>query len=107
MTDALKATRQFRRLRSQFKKDLGLETLGRADKVLIDQCALLALRAQQVRDNILSGDKPVSDEDLVRATNACIRAMAALGKRNERDKRDPVADSWLASQEQFEKGDSQ
>jgi hypothetical protein len=86
MTDPLKTTRQFRRLRSQFKRDLGLETLSRADRVLIDQCALLALRAQQMRDAILTGDSPVSDEDLVRATNACIRAMTAIGKRGDRDK---------------------
>ena len=29
-------------------------------------------------DDILTGDTLVSDEDLVRATNACIRAMGAL-----------------------------
>jgi hypothetical protein len=69
LTDAdhrrLKATRQFRRLRSQFKRDLGLEHLSRADRVLIDQCALLALRAAQMRDAILTGEHAVSDEDLV------------------------------------------
>ena len=55
-----------------------------ADRMLIDQAALLALRARQMRDNILTGDKPVSDEDLVRATNCCIRAMAALRTRADR-----------------------
>jgi hypothetical protein len=85
-TAPLTATRQFRRLRSQFKKDLGLEHLSRADRVLIDQCALLALRARQMRDAILSAEHIVSDEDLVRATNACIRAMAAIGKRGDRGK---------------------
>lgn len=82
--DKLTATRQFRRLRSQFKKDLGLKTLTRADRVLIDQASLLALRAQQMRDDILSGE-PVNDEDLVRTTNACIRAMAAIRNRKDRD----------------------
>ena len=73
------ARRLFRRLRTQFKQDAGLkEHLTGAERVLIDQASLLALRARQMRDNILTGDKPVSDEDLVRATNACIRAMGAL-----------------------------
>jgi hypothetical protein len=83
-TDPLKVTRRFRRLRWQFKRDLGLQTLTRADRVLIDQAALLTLRAQQMRDNILAGDKPVADDDLVRTTNACIRAMAAIDKRKDR-----------------------
>jgi hypothetical protein len=83
-TDPLKATRRFRRLRWQFKRDLGLKTLTRADHILIDQAALLALRAQQMRDAVLIGDKEISDEDLVRTTNACIRAMAAIDKRKDR-----------------------
>jgi hypothetical protein len=95
--DPLKTTRQFRRLRTQFKADLGIEKLTRADRVLIDQCALLALRARQMRDDILTGAKPISDEDLVRATNACLRAMSALRGRGKRDKRDPVAESWEAA----------
>jgi hypothetical protein len=88
--DPSKTTRQFRRLRSQFMKDLGLETLSRADSILIDQCALLALRSAQMRDAILTGSEPVSDENLVRATNACIRAMSALRGRKDRDKPEPV-----------------
>ena len=82
-TDPFKTTRQFRRLRSQFKKDLGLGTLTRAERVLIDQCALLALRARQMRDAILTGET-VSDEDLVRCSNACIRGMAAIDRRKDR-----------------------
>jgi hypothetical protein len=80
--DRLKTTRDFRRLRSQLKKDLGLKTPTRADRVLLDQASLLALRWRQMRNAILSGEQ-VSDEDLVRANNACIRAMAAL--RNRKD----------------------
>jgi hypothetical protein len=76
-----KSRRAFRRLRWQFKQDLGLETLTSADRLLIDQCALLALRARQMRDDILDGEKVINDEDLVRNTNACIRAMSAIGKR--------------------------
>jgi hypothetical protein len=82
-TDLLKTTRRFRRLRWQFKCDLGLEKLSRADRVLVDQASLLALRAQMMRDAILSGE-PVSDEDLVRCSNAAMRAMAAIDRRKDR-----------------------
>jgi hypothetical protein len=81
--DQFKTTRQFRRLRSQLKCDLGLKKLSRADRVLIDQCALLALRARQMRDAILSGES-VSDEDLVRTSNAAMRGMAAIDRRKDR-----------------------
>jgi hypothetical protein len=74
----LTARGSFRRLRTQFKKSLGLENLTPADRVLIDQAALLALRAREMREAILAGDKVVSDEDLVRTTNACIRTMTAI-----------------------------
>jgi len=80
----LKTTRRFRRLRWQFKQDLGLgKKLSRADGVLVEQAALLALRAQQMRDAILTGET-VSDEDLVRCSNACIRSMAAIERRKDR-----------------------
>ena len=68
----------------KFKKSLELENLTPADRVLVDQCALLALRARQMRDDILLGEKPVSDEDLVRCSNASIRAMAAIDRRKDR-----------------------
>jgi hypothetical protein len=76
------ARRLFRRLRTQFKKDSGLQKLTGADRMLIDQAALLALRARQMRDDILA-DKPVSDEDMVRTTNCCIRAVGALRTRQD------------------------
>jgi hypothetical protein len=79
----LKSRRAFRRLRWQFKQDLGLEKLSRADRVLVDQAALLALRAQMMRDAILGGEM-VSDEDLVRCSNCCIRSMAAIDRRKDR-----------------------
>ena len=89
--EKLKRTRRFRRLRYEFKTELAAKIsvkkgekakpLSRADRVLVDQCALLSLRAQQMRDDILSGEREVSDEDLVRATNAAIRAMKALEQR--------------------------
>jgi hypothetical protein len=82
-TDPLKTTRRFRRFRSQFKKSLKLENLTPADRVLIDQAALLALRAREMREAILAGEM-VSDEDLVRCSNCCIRAMAAIDRRKDR-----------------------
>jgi hypothetical protein len=75
--------RLFRRLRAKFKADLGLKTLTGADRVLLDQCALLALRARQMREHILTGDKVIDDDDLVRATNAAIRAMTVLHNRSK------------------------
>jgi hypothetical protein len=89
-TATLKTTRAFRRLRSQFKADLSLETLTRADRVLIDQASLLALRAQQMRDAILSGEAAVDDDSLVRVTNAAIRAMKSVSERKDRGKPDHV-----------------
>ena len=56
-----------------------------ADRVLLDQCALLALRARQMRDDILDGEKAVADDDLVRATNAAIRLMSLLHDRKGRN----------------------
>ena len=82
--ERLKRTRRFRRLRYEFKAELAGKKgpkLSRTDRVLVDQCALLSLRAQQMRDDILSGDRNVSDEALVRATNAAIRAMKVLEQR--------------------------
>jgi hypothetical protein len=80
MTERTKPTarRLFRRFRAQFKKDLGIKTPRGAERILIDQAALLSLRARQMRDDILEGEKVISDEDLVRTTNACIRAMGML-----------------------------
>jgi hypothetical protein len=82
----LKTTRQFRRLRWQFKKDAGLQKLTAADRMLIDQCALLALRSRQMRDDVLSGEKVVDDDDIVRSANAAIRAMKMLAERGAQTK---------------------
>jgi hypothetical protein len=75
--EKLKRTRRFRRLRYEFKAELAgkvaakegekTKPLSRADRVLVDQCALLSLRAQQMRDDILSGEREVSDEANPRA----------------------------------------
>lgn len=89
--------RLFRRFRAKFKSDLGLKTLTGADHVLLDQCALLALRARQMREDILAGDKVVDDDDLVRATNAAIRAMKLL---RDRGMRKPPVQDWAALQEE-------
>ncbi len=76
------AVRLFRRLRARFKKDLGLDTLTGAERVLIDQCALLALQARQMRDAILDGEQ-IDNDDVVRTMNAAIRAMKLLGDRGK------------------------
>jgi hypothetical protein len=81
------ACRLFRRFRAIFKADLGIEKLTGADRVLLDQCALLAVRARQMRDDVLGGEKVVDDDDLVRATNAAIRAMKVLAERGTHEKR--------------------
>jgi hypothetical protein len=39
----------------------GLKSSPVADRVLIDQAALLALRARQMRDDLLAGEKPICD----------------------------------------------
>jgi hypothetical protein len=92
MTDRSKETsrRLFCRLRAKFKADLGLETLSGSDRVLLDQAALLALRARQMRDAVLSGDTIVADEDIVRCANAAMRAMTLLRNRKDRDKPEHV-----------------
>lgn len=81
------ARRLFRRFRTKFKTDLGIKTLSGADRVLLDQCALLALRARQMQDDVLGGEKVVNDNALVRSTNAAIRAMKLLADRGTQEKR--------------------
>jgi hypothetical protein len=82
----LKTTRKFRRLRWQFKQDAGLQKLTAADRMLIDQCALLALRSRQMRDDVLSGEKVVDNDDIVRSANAAMRAMKVLAERGAQTK---------------------
>jgi hypothetical protein len=88
MTDRSKeaSRRLFRRLRAKFKADLGLDSLSGSDRVLLDQAALLALRARQMRDAVLGGEEAVDDETIVRCANAAMRAMTLLRNRKDRDK---------------------
>lgn len=96
MTERSKETsrRLFRRLRAKFKTDLGLDSLSGSDKVLLDQAALLALRARQMRDAVLSGESAVADQDIVRAANAAMRAMTLLRNRKDRDRGGPHVPFW-------------
>jgi hypothetical protein len=80
------ARRLFRRFRTKFKTDLGIKTLTGADRVLLDQCALLAVRARQMQDDVLGGEKVVDDDDIVRSANAAIRAMKVLAERGAQTK---------------------
>jgi hypothetical protein len=94
------ARRLFRRIRAGLKKDLGIETLTGADRVLVDQAALISLRIRQMRDDILSGEKPADDEELVRLTNAATRLLSVLGMKGRRVVRkrsdEPSLDQYLA-----------
>lgn len=106
MTKRTKETsrRLFRRFRTKFKGDLNIKKLTGADRVLLDQCALLALRARQMRDDILEGEKVIDDDDLVRTTNAAIRAMKLLDDRgNQGKRRKPVVQDWAKLQEEAER----
>jgi hypothetical protein len=80
------ARRLFRRFRTKFKTDLGIKTLSGADRVLLDQCALLAVGARQMQDDVLGGEKVVDDDDIVRSANAAIRAMKVLAERGAQTK---------------------
>jgi hypothetical protein len=46
-----------------------------------------------MRDDILSGEKVISDEDLVRTTNACIRAMGTLQEVSSTKRKGRPADT--------------
>ncbi|MFY9836767.1 MAG: hypothetical protein WAK55_09905 [Xanthobacteraceae bacterium] len=71
-----KAARRFRRLVKAFEQDLGGD-LSHADRSLVRCAATLALRAEQVQSDLLSG-KPVNDEDLVRLSRASAHIMREL-----------------------------
>ena len=69
--------RMLRRLRAEFRQELGVETPTRAERVLIELAALTALRARSMRDQIIAGQEP-GDEDfvrIVRATTSIIKAF--------------------------------
>jgi hypothetical protein len=73
--------RMFRRFRARFRAELGIENPSEADKTLLNQAALLALREQQLREQILTGAiGKKTDEDIVRLVNALRRIREELRK---------------------------
>jgi hypothetical protein len=96
--------RRHRELADAFAADLGAE-LSAADRSLVDHAATVALECERLKARQLN-DEAIDIDNLVRLTNSLTRVRIELGKHAQREKRDPVADSWAAAQEQFER-DSQ
>jgi hypothetical protein len=69
--------RRFRDLAADFAADLG-GTLTTAEIALVRQAALVTLRSEAMLADTLNG-ATVATDDMVRATNATVRVMAALG----------------------------
>jgi hypothetical protein len=63
------------------------------EAAMIDVAAIALLRLEQIKARVLNGDD-VNDEDLVRLSNAAVRAVAALGatKRKGKPPSDALAD---------------
>jgi hypothetical protein len=97
-------SRRHRELAEAFANDLGSQ-LSAADRSLVDHAATVAVECERLKVKQLNDDA-IDLEELVRLTNALTRMRVELGKHAQRDKRDPVADSWAAAQEQFERGDN-
>ena len=81
-----RAVRRFHRLVRAFAEDLGGGQLSHADTALIRSAAAMVVRAEQAQA-LLTG-KAITDEDLVRLSNAAARILNMLGA--QRIKRKPV-----------------
>jgi hypothetical protein len=92
--------RRHRELADAFALDLGTE-LSAADRSIAAHAATIAIECEKMRVAQLNGET-IDLEELVRLTNALTRVRKELGQHTERGKRDPVADSWLAAQEQLD-----
>ena len=97
--------RRHKQLADALTADLGAE-LSEADRSLVDHAATVAVECERMKSKQLNGEA-IDLEELVRLTNALTRVRKELGQHAQRGKRDLVAESWLASQEHFERGDSQ
>jgi hypothetical protein len=82
-----KAVRRFHRLVRAFAEDLGGGQLSHADTALIRNAAALTVRAEQAQAALFTG-KAITDEDLVRLSNAAARILNML--RAQRIKRKPA-----------------
>ncbi len=93
--------RRHQELADAFAADLG-PGCSAADRSLVDHAATVAVECERMKARQLN-DQAIDLDELVRLTNALTRVRKELDQHAERDKRDPVAESWQESQEQFEK----
>jgi MoxR-like ATPase len=92
--DGRKGTaKRFKQIVSALNRESRHEHIGHAEAAMIDVAAIALLRLEQIKARVLNGDD-VNDEDLVRLTNAAVRAVAALGatKRKGKPPSDTLAD---------------
>jgi hypothetical protein len=82
-----RVARRFKALIAAFTEDLGGSQLSHADTALVRQAAAMVLRAEQAQAALLMGEA-ITDEDLVRLSNAAARILNMLGA--QRVKRKPV-----------------
>jgi hypothetical protein len=66
--------RMLRRLRADFRRDLGGGDMSRAERALVEQAALVALRTREMQDQIIAGAQ-IDDEDFVRLVRATSSIM--------------------------------
>ena len=82
-----RVAKRFKALIAAFAEDLGSGQLSHADQALVRQAAAMVVRAEQAQAAMLMG-KAITDEDLVRLSNAAARILNMLGA--QRIKRKPV-----------------
>jgi hypothetical protein len=85
--------KRFKQIVSALNRESRHEHIGHAEAAMIDVAAIALLRLEQIKARVLNGDD-VNDEDLVRLSNAAVRAVAALGatKRKGKPPSDALAD---------------
>jgi hypothetical protein len=94
--------RALRRLRAEFRRELGAETPTQAEKVLIELGALTALRAHEMREEIIAGQEP-DDEDfvrIIRATTSIIRAFKEHRGTKERNRAPKTFEERMRARQQ-------
>lgn len=78
-----RSSRRYKTLTQEFSADLGGDaSLSNAERALVAQAAVLALRAEELRGAILRGDT-IDDDQLVRCSNSFTRILMALGQRRK------------------------
>lgn len=76
--------RRHRVLAGNFAADLGgMTNLSHAERALVDQAAMVTLRAEQLRGAMLSGEI-IDDDVLVRLNNSAVRILNALTAQRKR-----------------------